>query len=274
MSILTSFVKIILLSFVELFYLLGVLIAAGLFLGLMERFSNRFLIQALGPRAAVLTAWIGTPIHEIGHLLMCFVWGHRVTRVKLLQLNRPDGILGYVEHQYNRNSIYQQVGNFFIGMGPLFSGIGSLIFSMYLLVPDSYFTFTSQIHQHIGFKELNVDVLKAVGAAVMAICKSLFTLSNLIRPGFWIFIILAISISSHIALSKSDIEGSLKGFGMIFFLLILFNIAAGILQVDSYKMIVHLAEYNAYVLAFSSIAIIFSMLTLCVSYVIFKIKRV
>jgi hypothetical protein len=273
MGIINAFIHIILISFVELLYLLGVLIGVGFLLGVLERISNRFFIQALGPRGVLLTAWIGTPIHEMGHLLMCFIWGHRVTKVKFLQLNSPDGILGYVQHQYNRNSMYHQVGNFFIGLAPLFSGIGSLILGMYLFLPNTYLTLTSQIHQQITFGTLDVNVLKSVGVAVVAIIKSLFTLENLISPAFWIFLIIAISISSHIALSKADIEGSAKGLVMIFFLLFMINAIGKVLNIDTYNWIVHFAEYNAYVLVFSGIAIMLSIVTLLISYLIFKFKR-
>ncbi len=238
MNILSSILYILFFSFVELIYLVGVMIAVGLILGLLERLSNTFIVRAFGYKGLLLTAWIGIPIHELGHLLMCFLWGHRVTRVKLLQLHSPDGTLGFVEHQYNPNSIYQQVGNFFIGLGPIFSGIGSLILGMYLLVPDSYTTFTEQIHQRISFENVDLTVLKAIGESVMAICKSLFTVHNLINPLFWIFLAVAIGISSHIALSRADMEGSAKGIGMIYFLLVLFNITANFLNIDSYRLIV------------------------------------
>jgi hypothetical protein len=273
MNILTSLISTFLLSFVELLYLLGIIIAIGFILGLIEKYSNTFLVRAFGPRGVLLTAWVGTPIHEIGHLLMCFLWGHRVTRVKLLQLNNPNGVLGFVEHQYNPNSIYQQVGNFFIGLGPIFSGIGSLIVGMYLLVPQSYSTFKIQIHQHVSLETLDVNVLKTIGGAVLAISKSLFTFQNLISPAFWIFLVFAISISSHIALSKADIQGSAKGLAMIFFLLVVFNVVAGFLNMDSYQMIIRLAEYNAYVLAFSSIAVLFSLVTLGISFLLYKIRK-
>lgn len=273
MNILVSFLHILLTSFIELLYLFGVIMAVGLLLGVLERISNTFLIRAFGARGVLATAWIGTPIHEIGHLLQCFIWGHQVTRVKLLQLNSPDGVLGFVEHRYNRNSIYQQAGNFFIGLGPIFSGIGSLILGMYLLVPHSYRAFQVQIDQHVTVEKLDLTILKTIGAAILAISKSLFTIENLLNPLFWIFLLFAISISSHIALSKSDIRGSAKGLLMLFFVLVLINIATVILQIDSHRLILKLAEYNAFVLAFSSIAIFFSLLTVLVSYILYQVKK-
>jgi len=272
MDFLFSFFNTLLLSFVELFYLLGILMAVGLLLGILERYSNRYLIRTFGPRGILVTAWIGTPIHEIGHLVQCFIWGHRVTKVKILQLNSPNGVLGYVEHTYNRHSIYQQVGNFFIGLGPIFSGIGSLILSMYFLVPQSYIAFIDQIQHHITVDEFDLSVLKIVAEAVIVIFKSLFTIENLINPLFWIFLIIAISISSHIALSKADIQGSAKGLLMIFAVLVLFNILAGLFQMDSYRLVVNIAKYNVYMLAFSSITLFFSLITLVLSFLFYKIK--
>ncbi|WCN37444.1 hypothetical protein [Aneurinibacillus uraniidurans] len=272
MNIVVSFSNTLLISFVEMLYLVGVFIFIGFLLGYLEKYSNTYLVRALGRKGVLLTAWIGTPIHEIGHLIQCILWGHKVTKVKLLQLNSPDGVLGYVEHQYNPASVYQQVGNFFIGLGPIFSGIASLIVGMYLLVPQSYATFKAQIHQHISIEKVDINVLKTIGEAVIVISKSLFTLHNLTTPSFWLFIVLAISISSHIALSKADIQNSANGLVMIFALLVVFNIIAGFLHVNSYKMIVQLAEYNAYVLAFSSIAVLFSLITLGFSYLLYKLK--
>jgi hypothetical protein len=260
-------------SVLELIYLVGIFILIGFILGFLEKLSNTFLVRAFGPQGVLLTAWIGTPIHELGHLIQCFIWGHRVTRVKLLQLHNPNGVLGYVEHQYNLNSVYQRVGNFFIGSGPIFSGIGSLILGMYLFLPHSYSIFISEIQHHVSFEILNFNVLKTIGGAMVAIAGSIFTFHNIINPLFWIFIIVAISISSHIGLSKEDMENSWNGLTMIFFLLVLFNISAKWLHVDSYKMIVKLAEYNAYLIAFSSIALLFSIFTLVISFLFYKIKK-
>ncbi|WML48561.1 hypothetical protein RCG23_25645 [Neobacillus sp. PS3-34] len=273
MYFLSSILQTLMISVIELLYLFGVVIAVGLVLGVFERYSNTYLIRAFGPRGVLVTAWIGVPIHEFGHLIQCFIWGHSVTRVKFLQLNRPDGVLGYVEHRYNLNSYYQQAGNFFIGLGPLFSGIGALIFGMYLSVPDSYIIFTAYIHQHVTPEKIDLNVLKTVGGALLAVFKSLFTFKNLIHPLFWIYVWVAISISSHIALSKADINGAAKGLLTIFFVLIMFNLAAGFLRIDSFQVIEKITEYNVYLLAFSSIALIFSSITLVLSYSLYVLKK-
>ncbi|MEH7095679.1 hypothetical protein [Neobacillus vireti] len=273
MNILLSFLQTFLISFLEMFYLVGMIIIIGLILGVLERLSNTYLVRTFGAKGVMVTAWIGTPIHEIGHLIQCFIWGHRVSRIKLLQLNHPSGILGYVEHHYNPNSMYQQVGNFFIGLGPIFSGIGSIILGMYLLIPESFLAFKTEVEQRIKFQQLDITLLKTIVESVSVISKNLFTLENLINPFFWIFLVMAFSISSHIALSTADIRGAVKGLSMIYFILFLFNIISRFLNWDTYEMIIKLAGYNAYVLAFGSIALLFSFITLVISALLFNVKK-
>lgn len=272
MKFFESLFNTLMLSLVEIFLLLGFLIGVGFLLGVLEKYSNKFLHKAFGPRGVLVTAWIGTPVHELGHLLQCFIWGHRVTRVKFLQLNNPNGVLGYVEHQYNPSSIYQQIGNFFIGMGPIFSGIGALMLGMYVFVPESFLTFNAYIENHVAPNVQNSNHLMVIGSAILAITKSLFTFENFLNPFFWLFLLVAISISSHIALSKADISGASRGLFMIFCVLFIINLAAGFFNIDTYRFIVKITEYNAYVLAFSSIALLFSIITLLISLILYKFK--
>lgn len=273
MTILTFIFHMLWLSLIETLYIVGVFLAIGLLLGLMEKKTNSFLISAFGRRGIWFTAWIGTPIHEIGHLIQCIIWRHKVTKVKLLQLSSPDGVLGYVKHVYNPKSIYQQVGNFFIGIGPIISGIGFLVLAMYFLVPDAFATFASQIQHNQVLEKMDSNVLATIGDAVLAMSKSLFIVDNFTNLAFWVFLILAVCVSSHIALSKADIQNSLHGVAVIFSVLALINVVASVLGVDSEQLIAHLKVYNAYILAFSSIAIIFSVVTLAISFLLYRLKR-
>lgn len=274
MNVAVSVLELLWMSVIQLFYLLGVLIAGGLLLGYLEKLSNSFLVRSFGMRGLLSTAWLGTPIHELGHLLMCFLWGHRVTRVKLLQLNSPDGVLGYVEHEYNRNSMYQRAGNFFIGIGPLFSGIAALLLGMYFLVPDSFEAFQLAIRQHLVLDQMDFrNILAILGEMAAAIAGSFFTMDHFLQPSFWLFLLIAISISSHMALSRADIGNSANGLATIFFILFLFNVYMKISGLNSYRVIEKIAMYNAYVLAFFSIAIFFSLFTLSSSALIYLFRK-
>jgi hypothetical protein len=274
MALLTYIWNALIISMVQLVYMVGVIIAIGMLLGFLEKQSQIYLTQTFGKKGILVTAWIGTPIHEIGHLIQCIIWRHKVKSVKLLQTDDKNGILGYVEHQYNPNSLYQRIGNFFIGIGPIISGIGSIILAMYLLVPQSFSTLQAQIQQSTSTgQKLDLHMFQTLGEAVLAMSKSLFTSENFAEPAFWIFVILAISISSHIALSKPDITSSYQGLLTIFYLLILYNLVAGLVDVDTNQMIKHFLEFNAYLLSFSSLAVLFSLISLVLSYLLYRIKR-
>jgi hypothetical protein len=270
MEFILTIVNAMVISFVELIYLFGVIIAVGFIIGFIERYIHTYLVLAFGKRGILFTAWIGTPVHELGHLLQCFIWGHRVTGVKLLQINDTSGVLGYVEHQYNRNSIYHQVGNFFIGVGPIISGIVSLIVGMYFLVPQSFQTFTSLIYQNATQQIVGLEETFGV---VSTLVKGLFSQENLVNPLFWIYMLLGICISSHIALSKQDMKGSARGLIAIFVVLLLIKLVTGLLGFDSHILVLKLAQYNAYVLAYSTIGILFALIALLLSYTIYKVKQ-
>ncbi|WP_456275143.1 hypothetical protein [Bacillus sp. AK128] len=273
MEFLSIILKAMLISFIELFYLFGVIITVGFIIGWIERKIHTYLVRAFGPRGILLTAWIGTPIHELGHLVQCFIWGHRVKKVKLLQVHAPNGVLGYVEHQYNLNSLYHQVGNFFIGIGPIISGIGSLILGMYVFIPEAFQIFTASLHQNITIDYYSVEYMVwSTLDTVILLMTSMFTLDHLFHPLFWIYLVLAMCISSHMALSKQDIKGSARGLLTIFMVLVLIKLGAGLLGFDSHLLVIKVAEYNAYVMAYSFIGILFALFSLLVSYIIYIVK--
>jgi hypothetical protein len=268
-----SWIQLFELSLIEMLYLVGALIGVGFLLGQLEKRSNTYLQRAFGRKGVLITALIGTPIHEGGHAIQAVIWRHRITRIKWLQLDSPDGTLGFVEHAYNRFSLYQRVGNFFIGLGPIFSGIASLMLCMYLFVPHSYETFTNMVLHDVKTADISMNFFKLLGVSIMAIGKGLFTVSNLVNPLFYLFLFLAICISSHIALSKADIQGATNGLITIYVLIVLFNLITSFLHLNSYSLVVRVSTYNAYIFAFSSIAVLFSLITLGISFALYQFKK-
>ena len=110
---------------------LGTVVICGLAVHLCARLFAR--LWGFGSRTVFdLTALVGTPIHELGHAAMCLVFLHRIERVKLLSLGARDGAYGYVEHSYNRRNLWARLGNLFIGVGPIFSGLGVIALTLRL----------------------------------------------------------------------------------------------------------------------------------------------
>ncbi|MGE5328080.1 MAG: hypothetical protein ACM3KR_01035, partial [Deltaproteobacteria bacterium] len=209
-----SLFTVIRVSLFETFCVTGSLILVGMILSLFANKANFYIKRTFGRKGILVTAWIGTPIHELGHLLMCYVFRHRITEFKLFDRKTKYGVLGYVNHSWNPKSLYQNIGNFFVGMGPIFSGTAALIFGMYLLLPDSF----AIVAGYLSLEHAQMDkyILTKIFALTVSLFDSIFTLENLTSLNFWIYFALAIGISSHIALSKEDLKGAGRGLITIF----------------------------------------------------------
>ena len=251
------------LSLFETFCVTGSLILTGMLLGILENKANFYVQSVFGWKGIMLAAWVGTPIHELGHLLMCYLFRHQVSEFKLFDRKARDGILGYVNHGWNPKSLYQNIGNFFIGMGPIFSGTAALILGMYLFLPDSFATFANYLTLDPG--QPNQYILTKIFTLTAELFKSIFSPENITSASFWIYFALAIGISSHIALSKEDLKGAGRGLVTIFTFIFLVNLVALILNADISDFFTGILALNIYLLAFSMISIVFSLIRLVLS---------
>lgn len=259
-------------SIFEIVYLIGIIIAAGMILGFFERIINNLLISSFGRKGILVTAWLGTPVHELGHAIMCLIFGHSITKIKLLDTKSETGILGYVEHSYNPRSLYKRIGNFFIAIGPIISGTLVLIASLYLLLPKTFTNFKFFLIRGISINNLTSGIWNSTKDSVIMLLKDLFAAHNLSNPYFYIYLLIGICISSHIALSKADMKGAQDGLIVIFALIFAFNSVLRLLSIDSVGYVRHLSNYNAHVLGFLIIAIIFSSLTLIISFICYFVS--
>jgi hypothetical protein len=206
----------------------GYLLIAGLLLFLLARFTRNLFAKTFGSRAEIyFTAWIGTPVHEMGHVIFCILFLHKIRKVTLFNPNSRDGSLGAVEHSYNTRNLYHQVGNFFIGAGPvIFGSLLIFLLSRWLLPLDSPF---------YQYGSPDLTVLSADGAYWVAFLHglfhhflstvtALFSIENAGHWQFWLFLYLSLSISTHMELSPSDLRQMWSGLLVIIFLIFLFNL--------------------------------------------------
>lgn len=209
----------------QLLILFGPLILLAI---IMNQFSKRneiYSIRLMGMKKYLyIFGWLGTAVHETGHAVFALIFGHRIREVKLFSLNPYDQRLGYVNHEYNPGSIYQQTGNFFIGIGPVLFGSVVLFLISYLLFHFSINNSRELIITTETFKSFaSVKVLfSGVFNNLDGFTSILF---NNMSENWWkiiIFIYLCFSIGGSITLSKADISSSVKGFIYIaiFFLII------------------------------------------------------
>lgn len=255
--------NILQLSLFETLCVTGSFILIGMILGIIESKANFYVQSIFGKKGIMITAWIGTPIHELGHLLMCYLFKHKVSEFKLFTLKPRNGVLGYVNHSWNQKSLYQNIGNFFIGMGPILSGTCALLLGMYFFLPDSFSTFTNYLT--LDSAQFDSRTLANIFVLTARLFKSIFLAGNLVSFDFWIYFALAIAISSHIALSKEDLKGAGRGLVTIFTFILLVNAVALVLNADFSGFFTGILTLNVYLLAFSMVSVVFSSIRLILS---------
>jgi hypothetical protein len=229
-DILVNTLKLTLIQITLLFGLTG-LIAVALFL--LQRMIFLSFFETIGWKGVYITGWIGTPIHEFGHALFCIIFRHQIKEVSLFKPDKSSGVLGYVIHTYNPKSMYQSIGNFFIGIAPLL--VGSVI--LYLIF-DTFFPnlATEGVKTKIDFDHLNSSIPNLLKEVYNKIGDNFNLISHtLLKPTFLSIVLLYImtSISAHIAPSHTDLKNALPGFAMLVALIFFINLIFSFINLNS-----------------------------------------
>lgn len=262
------FTELLIKTFVETVYLTGMIILVGLLLGVLRTNSIKNFQRSFGSKAVMITGVIGVPIHELSHAIFALLFGHRITEIKLFQKPNENGVMGYVKHTYDPRSVYAQIGNFFIGVAPIFGGIISIVVLMRFIIPQSYNKFIEIIINNFHVSALNKAIIEGILSSNMGLIKTIFSLRNFENPYFYIFLFMAICISSHISLSSADIKGALRGLGVIFIAILILNS----LGLAKYVSLLDIIKYNVLITGFLTVAVILSVVTFLVSLVLRIIK--
>jgi hypothetical protein len=203
---------LVLATLVQMAYLVAGIFISGLLIQLVSQFTFRSVEKAFGRPGTYLVAWLGTPIHELGHVFFCLVFRHRIEAMGLFRPDPNAGTLGYVYHRWDRHNPWQVMGNFFIGVGPVIIGCGVLFVLFYFLVPGGSDTWSDILAGMYGAGGGGIGgYLEAFRDSSLAMLKTIFTLDNLAGWRFWVFLYLSICIAANIRLSLADVKGSLSG---------------------------------------------------------------
>lgn len=227
-TILEFLKSITLLTLGQLASIFGVMFVFGLLLYFLARSTRRVYTKSAGSTFdIILTGWIGVPVHEIGHAIFCLLFRHKIKRIKLFDPNPTDGTIGYVAHSYNPKSIYQRIGNFFIGVGPIIFGSIVLYTIMYYLVPNMSGVLaelekhSAKIHS-AGLNNWQLAIQSA-GDSIRIILSALTNSLNFNDWRFWLFVYISMSVASHMELSPPDIKSALSGFVFLLLFVFLWN---------------------------------------------------
>jgi hypothetical protein len=184
-----------------------IVVPAGLFawlVHLMEWLMQRRLSSRFGWNSVLWTGWLGTPVHELSHALLCVVFRHEIVDMALFKPDKSNRRLGYVVHAWQQGNLIQDIGSFFIGIAPLIGGT-LVLFGLLLL----FFPHEGQTALFVHQPES--PFATQVTTAVSGLIRGLFQPQNLLSFRLWLFLYLVICVGSHMAPSGDDYRGALKG---------------------------------------------------------------
>lgn len=200
----------------------GLVAILGLLLALTQRWIFLLLYRAIGLKGVVTwTGWLGTPLHELSHVIVGKLFFIEITKVKLWEPDPDDGVLGFVRYrvpQLRWAELHKVVGTFLMGVAPLFGGALFLLAALHLSSAD-----TAPL-----FAEARRFALLAESAPPDAVARGFVTLTRAVyacvfsagleswRP--WVFLYVAMCAGAHLAPSRADLQG---GFGGLVVLLVL-----------------------------------------------------
>lgn len=270
MSILGFIRDLIIATFSQMVSLFGGIVLFGLLIHFISRLSFETLVRAFGRKGTYLVAWLGTPIHELGHAIFCLIFAHKITDIAFFKPDPLTGTLGYVYHKWNRSNPWQLLGNFFIGIGPIILGCVALLATFYFLIPKS-----SQAWDSILILVNEVDQDNSIGSylailegSAFLMLKAVFTLSNLTDWKFWVFSYVSICIASNIRLSPSDLKGTLSGLGCVILPFLVINLLGLLSGLGSDKFFPLTASSLGVVFGLFVLALVMALLGFVLTYVI------
>lgn len=201
--------------------LLGALALLAAVLHVVERRLSTRLAHRFGWRSVLVTGWLGVPIHECSHLVMCLLFRHRIVAVKLFDPDPATGTLGYVQHAYSRRNLFQITGNFFIGIAPLLGGSAFLLAALAILLPG-----TRPDGPAGPLPVAFADQLGVIGGQAWRTTAALFTPEHRAGWQLWVFLGLTLCVGTHLSPSRPDLSGALPGFGLVLLGLLAWNLLA------------------------------------------------
>jgi len=263
-----SFGEVLLSGLMQVLFWVGAIILTGVIIALLNNLFYRF-VGTNSYKVCIATGCIGTPIHELGHAFFCLVFGHKIVEMKLFSPDKQSGTVGYVKHTYNDKNLYQRMGLFFIGVGPIIFGSGILLLLMYFLVQPAFASLTDAMATLSAGDYAMSEYFALIGNGFGGFFETLFSSELISTWQWWVMLILGCLIAIHMNLSKADIDGAKLGLLLTVALFALVPIAVGIFS-SSANLTVTGAMTSAaiYVMCVYALSIIFAAISVVIAFTI------
>ncbi|MCC0655247.1 MULTISPECIES: hypothetical protein [unclassified Clostridioides] len=266
-------VEIFKISIINIFCFIGIFIVFGLIFSIIENLNNKYIFLSFGKTGVIVTGAIGTFVHELSHLIMCLIFMHKINSVKFFRPieSKNDGVLGYVNHSYKKDNIYQSIGNFFIGIAPIIGGTMIIILLFRILLPDSYIKIIQSIDLKLYVSMINnfniAGFTQIILDDIFNFVKIILLTPDIYSLRYFIFMFLMYSISTHMSLSSADLKSSLKGLSFIVIIIFAISLIIYLFGLNSLNISNLIVKYNIFISFFMTIGVIFSIVTLIISYI-------
>ena len=229
----------------------------------LERTGQRQLAQRFGWKSVMWTGWLGTPVHELSHVVACLLFRHRVDEVALFQPDEKSGRLGYVRHSYRSKNWFEELGNPFIAMAPLIGG------SLVLLILVKVFYGDATSLQSISSADTAEANPTGLLTAVSSVLGNVIRVEHLATLKFWVFMYLVLCIGSHMAPSRTDYYGAGKGALMIGLAIAITTAVLATLMKPPPDLVYRITDFFSPLFAmFIAIALLLGFATLVISVIV------
>jgi hypothetical protein len=265
--------QVLLATLTQLGALLGMFFIIGFLIYHLERRASAYALTTVGWKGILWTAWLGTPVHEFGHVVFCWVFAHCVLEVRLFEPDSRTGVLGYVSHSHRSGNAYQEIGNLFIGAGPLILGCVALALGVNYLVPNGQ-QIIRQASAAPGSVTMGANLagqLSNQAHVIASTLRLLFHPANFASTRFWLFLYGALCIASHIAPSSADLRGMWSGLAALAIFLFVVDAICLLVGVHPGTIISSISSYGGMAVGMFMFGLVMALVNVVVTYVVLSI---
>ena len=257
-----------------LWYTLGAVVICGLAVSLCRKLFVSMMGGGFGRGVVMATSIVGTPVHELGHAVMCLLFGHRITDMALWQPRAKDGNLGFVTHAYRKRNLYHVLGNLFIGIGPIFSGLGVLTLALWLGFPQTFSDYAATAVRVATAGEGGL-FLAGEGLKMLPRMWRELTVEGTVPLWGRIAALLVIfSVAQHISLSPADIKGALTAIPLYLVLILILTGICGMLGQPAMDNVTEaLALFSACLTALFVVVLVCASIQLVIALPVWMIRK-
>jgi len=219
----------------QLCTLVAPLLLFGWLIHLVSNLLERSTVRLIGLKAYMYTiGWIGTFVHELGHAMLCPVFGHKITGMCLFSFNAKNRDAGYVSHSYTPGNLWHLAGNFFISVGPLVLGSAVIYVLLRFLagLPLSLRAMMAgglSLDTGSGFLDWLTRFAALLWKLAIRMAREIDWTGWRIYVAGW----LVLGVGSGMTLSGPDLKGAAGGLGVVLGVLLIVNLIAAALGYSS-----------------------------------------